>query len=91
MIIKTRIYGLISILLVITMFSSVMLTVTAQEVTSSAGNSAFQAPQNFVDPVTLKIQEFRSQGLNNDQITAKLTELGMGWIQKRAQLGWEPR
>lgn len=39
----------------------------------------WQPSKNFVDPVTLKIQEFKVQGLDNEQITAKLAELGMGW------------
>ena len=64
------------------MLSSMMFTVTAQANNSSSSIGAWEPPKNFVDPATLKIQEFRSQGLNDDQITAKLTELGMGWDPK---------
>jgi len=79
MIIKKRGYGLIAILLICSMLGSVMLTAMAQTTNSSGNIGSWQPPQNFVDPVTLKIQEFRSQGLSDEQITAKLSDIGMGW------------
>lgn len=59
---------------------SMMLTVAAQANTDPF--ASWQPPKDFVDPVTLKIQDFKSQGLTDEQITAKLTELGMGWFPK---------
>ena len=56
-----------------------MLTVSAQTNNSTSSVGAWQPSKDFVDPVTSKIQEFKSQGLNDEQITAKLSELGMGW------------
>jgi hypothetical protein len=59
-----------------------MLTAAAQTIKSTSGIGSWQPPENFVDPVTLKIQEFKSQGLNDEQITAELAKLGMGWYLK---------
>lgn len=64
------------------MFSSTILTATAQTNKSTSDIGSWQPPENFVDPVTLKIQEFKSQGLNDDQITEELAKLGMGWYPK---------
>ncbi len=61
------------------MFSSVMLPVTAETDIQRASTISWQAPENFVDPVTLKIQEFREQGLSDDEITVELAKLNMGW------------
>ena len=72
-------YCLASVLLSLTMLCSMMLTVAAQTNNLTSAIGSWQPPKNFVDPVTLKIQEFRSQGLNDEEITAKLSELGMGW------------
>lgn len=70
--------------LALVMLCSVILTVVAQTDTSISSIGLWEPPKNFVDPVTLKIQEFKSQGLNDEQITAKLTELGMGWYPETA-------
>ncbi|HSV49140.1 MAG TPA: hypothetical protein VLH35_02405, partial [Candidatus Acidoferrales bacterium] len=51
---------------------------TAQTNTQTNINSR-RTLHNFVDPVTLKIQELKAQGLSNDQITAELEKLNMGW------------
>lgn len=72
-------YCLASVLLGLTMLCSMMLTVAAQTNNLTSAIGSWQPPKNFVDPVTLKIQEFRSQGLNDEEITVKLAELGMGW------------
>lgn len=72
-------YCLASVLLGLTMLCSMMLTVAAQTNNLTSAIGSWQPPKNFVDPVTLKIQEFRSQGLSDEEITAKLAELGMGW------------
>ncbi|NLF88761.1 hypothetical protein GX563_08060, partial [Candidatus Bathyarchaeota archaeon] len=74
-------YHLTAILLSITMLSPI-LSVTAADSSDSITSGNWQPPENFVDPVTLKIQEFKLQALNDEQITAKLTELGMGWDPK---------
>jgi len=39
-------------------------------------------PKDYVDPVTLKIREFKAQGMNDAQITSELEKLGMGWYPK---------
>lgn len=60
------------------MLSSMMFSVAAQ-----IGNpSPWELQKSFVDPVTLKIQEFRGQNLSDDQITTRLAEQGMGWYPK---------
>jgi hypothetical protein len=71
---------LIVSVLVLTMLYS-MLSVAAQTNNSlqSLGSGSWQPPKNFVDPVTLKIQEFKLQGYTDDQITVELGKLGMGW------------
>jgi hypothetical protein len=75
---KKRTYYINTTILVLTMLCSMMLTVTAQ-IDNSASIGAWQPPQNFVDPVTSKIQEYSAQGLTNDQITVELENLGMGF------------
>jgi hypothetical protein len=80
MIFKKRIYSLTALLFIFSMLGTVMLTVAAAQTIQSSDNiGSWQPPKNFVNPVTMKIQELRSQGLNDDQITTKLAELGMGW------------
>jgi hypothetical protein len=79
---RKRTYCLTAMALILTICSSMVLMVAAQTDTSSSSIGSWQPPVNFVDPVTQKIQDFRSQGLNNDQITAKLADLGMGWYPK---------
>ena len=79
MIFKKRMYSLIALLFVFLMLGTIMLTVAAQTIQSSDNIGSWQPPKNFVNPVNAEIQELRTQGLNNDQITTKLAELGMGW------------
>jgi hypothetical protein len=69
-------------LLALVVLCSMILTtvVEANELTSTM--ESWQPPENFVDPVTLKIKEFKSLGLNDEQITAELNKLGMGWYPK---------
>lgn len=66
-------------LLVFLMLCSVMLTVAAQSENMAGENEPWQPPKNFVDPVTLKIQELKEQGLGTEEITVELEKLGMGW------------
>lgn len=73
---------LIATLLVFSMLYSMMLTVAAQTDNLTTGIGSWQPPENFVDPVTLKIQEFKAQGLSDDEITVELEKLGMGWYPK---------
>jgi len=75
-------YCLTAIGLILTIMSSMVLMVAAQTNTPTSSIGSWQPPANFVDPVTIKIQDFRSQGLTDDQITAKLADLGMGWFPK---------
>ena len=72
-------YCLIAMIFAVLMFSSIMLPVTAKTDVPMVSLDSWQAPENFVDPVTLKIQEFRAQGLNDDEITVELEKLNMGW------------
>jgi hypothetical protein len=77
--VKTNsVYYLAVVFLVVSMFSSLILPVSAQE-NLQITNEPWQPPKNFVDPVTLKIQEFREAGLCDEEITAQLETLGMGW------------
>jgi hypothetical protein len=79
MIKKKSAYGLTAMLLVFSMLSVMALTAAAQTDNQASDISSWQPPTNFVDPVTLKIQDFKAQGLNDDQITAELEKLNMGW------------
>jgi hypothetical protein len=51
------------------MFSSLMLPVSAHITSHVKSINPWQPPENFVDPVTLKIQEFRAEGLSDDEIS----------------------
>jgi hypothetical protein len=82
MIKNKRNYCLIAIFVVFLMFFSMILTVVAQTDNQTSGIGSWQPPKNFVDPVTLKIQEFREQGLGDDKITVELEKVGMGWYPK---------
>jgi hypothetical protein len=64
------------------MLSSMMLTVSAQIENQASGIGSWQPPKNFVDPVTLQIQQFRLQGLSDEQISVQLENMGMGWYPK---------
>lgn len=68
--------------LILTVLSTMVTASAKTDILSSSALESWQPPENFVDPVTLKIREFKSQGLDDDQITAKLAELGMGWYPK---------
>ena len=72
---KKRICCLIAAFLVLSVLCSMDLTAIGQ----ISDTEPWQPPKNFVDPVTLKIQESKLQGLDDEQITAELAELGMGW------------
>jgi len=74
-------YHLTAILLSIAMLSPI-LSVTGAESSDPITSGNWQPPENFVDPVSLKIREFKAQALNDEQITAKLTDIGMGWDPK---------
>ena len=77
--IKTKsVYCLTVVILVVSMFSSLILPISAQE-NLQVTNDPWRPPENFVDPVTLKIEEFRAAGLCDEEITAQLEQLGMGW------------
>jgi hypothetical protein len=64
-------------MLIILVFSSMIFPVAGQFV--QKGGDTWHPPENFVDPVTLKIQEFRAQGLSDDEIIVALEKLNMGW------------
>ena len=67
------------VLLVFSMLSPMVLAGAAQPNKSPPTLDTWLPPKDFVDPVTLKIQEFKTQGLKEEQITAQLEKLGMGW------------
>lgn len=71
-----------ALFLVLTVLCSAMLTAAAQINKPTSAIGSWQPPDNFVNPVTLKIQEFKSQGFDDEQITAELAKLGMGWYPK---------
>lgn len=56
-----------------------LLTAAAQTDYLIIDGEHWQPPRNFVDPVTLKIHAFKTQGLDDRQITIELEKLGMGW------------
>ncbi len=76
---KKRCYFLTATLFAFIMLCSMMLAVAAQTNDSANSVESWQPPKNFVDPVTLKVQEFKAQGLTNYQITVELEKFGMGW------------
>jgi hypothetical protein len=79
---KKNAYYVAGMFLAFTMIASMMLTVTAQTNDVNATADLWQPPHNFVDPVTLRVQEYRTKGLSNEQITAELAKQGMGWYPK---------
>ncbi|MGB9914881.1 MAG: hypothetical protein ACPLIG_03895 [Candidatus Bathyarchaeales archaeon] len=79
---RNSVYCVVYILLTLVVLCSSMLTVIAETSDSMSTIGTWQPPKNFIDPVTLKIQEFKSQGLTDEEITVKLAELGMGWYPK---------
>jgi len=42
-------------------------------------STPWMPPDDYVDPVMLKVRELKEQGLNDTQIIAELEKLGMGW------------
>ena len=77
--VKKETHCFTAILLISSILCSTMLTVAAQTNNPTTENQPWQPPKNFVDPVTLKIQEYKAQGIDENQITAELEKLGMGW------------
>jgi len=74
---RAMIYILLSlVLLSIITVSSSYPTESKSDYTPSI---PWTPPDDYVDPVTLKIREFREQGMNDTQITEELEKLGMGW------------
>ncbi|MCW4024801.1 MAG: hypothetical protein NWF01_07185 [Candidatus Bathyarchaeota archaeon] len=80
--VKKKAYCIKAAFLAVSLLFSMFLTVAAQSNTLAVQNQQWQPPENFVDPVTLKIQELKEQGLNTEQITAELEKLNMGWYPK---------
>lgn len=76
---KKKAYCVTVVLLVFSVFCPMVFAGAAQTNKSPPTLDSWQPPKDFVNPVTLKIQEFRAQGLNDEQITAELEKLGMGW------------
>jgi hypothetical protein len=76
---KKRVYCVTSMLLAFSMVCTMTLMVNAQTCTLTAESQQWQPPKDFVDPVTLKIQELKEQGLDTEEITVELEKLGMGW------------
>ncbi len=76
---KKSAYCFTAVFIILTLLSPLFLTTAAQTTDSTISVGSWEPPKNFVDPVTSKIQELTLQGLNDDQITNNLAELGMGW------------
>jgi len=72
------VYCSIGGMLIILVFSSMIFPVAGQ-IFQKGGPETWSPPENFVDPVTLKVQEFRTQGLSDDEIIVALEKLNMGW------------
>lgn len=72
---KKSIFCLLAIFVVTT--TIILLPMSLAASTESA--SPWMPPSNFIDPVTLKVQEFKAQGLSNAQILTQLDKLGMCW------------
>jgi hypothetical protein len=79
---RKKIYCFAAMLLVVSMISPMVFNVAAQTESSISPFKSWEPPKDFVDPVTLKIQELKAQGLGEEEITGKLKELGMGWYPK---------
>ena len=76
---KKSAYCFTTVFIILTLLSPLFLTTAAQTTDSTNSIGSWEPPKKFVDPVTSKIQELTLQGLNDDQITTNLAELGMGW------------
>lgn len=72
-------YCLAMAFIILSMLYSMTLAAYAED---SIQNVPWVPPKDYVDPVTLKIREFRAQGMNDTQITVELAKLGMGWYPK---------
>lgn len=63
------------------LFDALLMTLIAianADISGSEEKPSFGV-RGFVDPVTLKIEEFKAKGMNDDQITEELDKLDMGW------------
>lgn len=49
------------------------------QINSSPSTGQWQPPANFVNPVAIKVAEYKAMNMSDDQITAALTAQGMGW------------
>jgi hypothetical protein len=67
-------------LLFLTVFSLIISAVISevQSIPSSSINKPWPT-KNFVNPVELKIAEFKAKNMTDEQITIELRKLGMGW------------
>ena len=80
---KKKAFCVTALFLVFSLFCPMVVTGAAAQPNKSPPTlDTWQPPKDFVDPVTLKIKEFRAQGLKDEQITAELEKLGMGWYPK---------
>jgi len=70
---------LIAILLAFSMLCSMTFIATANADISDSEDKPSLGVRGFVDPVTLKIEEFKAKGMNDAQITEELDKLDMGW------------
>jgi hypothetical protein len=78
---KKQVYCIATVL-VLTILSVTMFNVVAQvgESTSTFDAQPSSCPtEKYVNPVEDKINEFRAQGLTDEQITIELEKLGMRW------------
>ena len=71
---------LLAMALILTALSTTLIVSAQTNLASTFGE--WHPQEDFVDPVTQQIEELKAQGLNEEQITVKLSELGMGWYPK---------
>jgi len=83
--------GAVLLLLLLAFSIAVVLPVMAVQDAEATGGTSSDAdqmttkdvpvkdPENFTDPVTLKVKRMRSKGMNNVEIQKALKEKGLGW------------
>ena len=76
--------ALIIAILTVLLFSSLLASLQV----NSKLNNFIETPlewfygEEYMDPVTIKINEYKANGLTDEQITVELEKLGMGWYPK---------
>jgi hypothetical protein len=72
-ILEKNLKKIISIILVLSITCTMLtITVKAKIDSTAAEKGQWQPPKNFIDPVTLKIQELKEKGLGTQEIIDEL-------------------